>query len=154
MGRTELHNLLGTAATGAVFAFWLMRLTDGTTVVAQPMAAVFGTVVAVSVLMAVSHGLIAGVTALLPGLGGVSMDERDHLIEARAERAGGLVVAGLLITLALHVTGEAVWPAPWLPQGIVPYATPQGFVFLMVSVVFVGELATGLIKAVLYRWRG
>jgi hypothetical protein len=157
MSQTELRTWAGLAATAAIFAFWLMRMTSGWQVVEQPAATVFGTIVAVTVLMIIAHSLIAGtIAAFGAAFGAISSDERDLIIEARAERWGGFVVSALVVTMALHVTGESAFPTPWLPAGLVPFDSATGFVFLMISVVFVGEIATGLIKGLSYRlgWGG
>jgi hypothetical protein len=131
-----------------VWAFLVMRMTDGGRLVAVDARHMLYTYVAVVVLMAVTHAVLAAVLAA-PRRRGTSRDERDDAIEARAERIEGWVVAVAINALVIHVLAEAAFPRHALPR--VDLAAASTLVFLLLSALFAGHLAKQVAMIWMYR---
>ena len=135
-------------ASAAVWAFFGMRLTDGGQILDVGVRHLVWTYVATVVLMAVTHSVIAAVLAARRR-GIAFKDERDHAIEARADRIEGYVVVGVINVLVIHALADAAYASHALPR--FDLASLPTLVLALITTLFVGHIAKQVATIWMYR---
>ena len=135
-------------ASAAVWAFFAMRLTDGGQVVEVGVPHVLWTYVATVVLMVATHSVIAAVLARKPR-GIAFKDERDHAIEARADRIEGYVVMVVINVLVIHALADAAFPGHVLPR--FDLSSLPTLVFALITTLFAGHAVRQVATIRMYR---
>jgi hypothetical protein len=135
-------------ASAAVWAFFGMRLTEGGEIAEAGVRHLVWTYVATAVLMAATHAVIAAVLACRPH-GIAFKDERDHAIEARADRVEGYVVLGLINVLVIHALADAAYPGHALPR--FDLSSLPALVFALITTLFAGHFIKQVATIWMYR---
>lgn len=136
------------AASGLVWLFLAMRLTAGWRMADVSVGQVFWTYVVTVVLMSVAHALIAVLFVARRG-GDAGKDERDAVIEARAQRLEGYVVLVGVNLLVLHALATAAFGGG-AQSGFDVESLPT-LVFVLLSVLFAGHVGKQLATIWFYR---
>jgi len=152
MSISEQRAWLSLAAYGAIFAFFLMRmLAEDWSVAAVSAGHMLWTYGYVAVMAVVAESLIAASTAAREKLAGgaVEADERDLIIEARAEQYGGF--AGLICVNAvvLHALLHATYPGHAFPHA--DLTSLPNLVLALLTVLFVAQAVKLVTTIVSYR---
>jgi len=133
MSEHEKHAWASLIASTLIWAFFAMRMTDGGWVVDVSARHMLWTYVATTVLMIVSHSIIAALLAARRA-GGALKDERDAVIEARADRIEGYVLVVVINVLVVHALADAAFGGHALPR--VDLASLPTLVFVLISALF------------------
>jgi len=135
-------------ASAVVWAFFAMRMTDGGQIVDAGARHMLWTYVATVVLMAVAHSVIAAVLAARPH--GITLkDERDHAIEASADRVEGYVVVVAINALVIHALVDAMFAGHTLPR--LDLSSLPTLVLALITTLFAGHIVKQAVTIWLYR---
>lgn len=148
MSKHEKHAWASLVASILVWSFFTMRMTDGGAIVEASVRHMVWTYAAVVILMIVAHALIAGVLAAGGSEDGLK-DERDHAIEAKAERLEGYVVLVAINGLVIHALADAAFAGHALPS--LELASLPALVYVLISVLFAGHVFSQAAIVWLYR---
>jgi len=135
-------------ASAVVWAFFAMRMTDSGQIVDAGARHMLWTYVATVVLMAVAHAVIAAVLAARPH--GITLkDERDHAIEASADRVEGYVVVVAINALVIHALVDAMFAGHTLPR--LDLSSLPTLVLALITTLFAGHIVKQAVTIWLYR---
>lgn len=148
MSEHEKSAWLSLAVAALVWAFFAMRMTEGGWVADVGPGHMLWTYVATVSLMAVSHSIIAALTAVRRA--GVPLkDERDAAIEARADRIEGYVMLVVINVLVIHALAGAALAGHALPR--IDLGSLPTLVFVLLSALFAGHLVKQ--AAIIWQYR-
>lgn len=135
-------------ASAVVWTFFATRMTDGGQVVDAGAAHMLWTYVTTALLMAIAHSVIAAVLAARPH-GITFKDERDHAIEARADRIEGYVVVVTINVLVIHALADAMFAGHTLPR--LDLSSLPTLVLALITTLFAGHIIKQVVTIWLYR---
>ena len=141
MAQGERYAWISLVAWAAILFFLLTRFTAGVevlgqsfglTIVEQSAGRLLWTYVSLAVIAIIAESVIASVLAVQAGKGGVDKDERDTVIEARANLASYWFMAAALNMIVIHVLANAAYGGHVLPQLNLTSLTGVAFALLFV----------------------
>lgn len=141
MSQFERYAWLSLVAWCVILFFLLTRFTAGfeilgqslgLTIVEQSAAQLFWTYVTVGVLAAVAEVAIIVPMAVAANKGDIEKDERDRLIDSRANSAGYWFMAAALNVIVIHVLANAAFGGHVMPVLDLTGVTGVAFVLLLV----------------------
>ncbi|NWH08391.1 MAG: DUF2178 domain-containing protein [Alphaproteobacteria bacterium] len=110
MAEQEKYSWLSLIATGLIVWFFAMRMMDGWQIVDVPPRHLFWTYVALIVATIVAETAIHSALAIMRKGERVIHDERDKLIEDRADRNQHVVIIAVINVIVFHMIAEAAFP--------------------------------------------
>jgi hypothetical protein len=137
MSEHEKYAWLSLIGSGLVWLFFEMRMLDGWQLADVSARHMLWTYVTVVVLMIVLHAVSAGIVAA-QGRGDVQKDERDHAIEARADRIEGYVVLAAINVLIIQALAQTAYTGRSLAR--IELTSVPALVFALISVLFLGHI--------------
>jgi len=136
MTMAEKHAWGSLIALGSVYYFFQMRLLDGWGVADVSSEHLFWTYILVIVFSIVAEGTIAAFFADKK-TGNIEKDERDYMIEARANSAEHLFLIVSINIMLFHIIADAAFDNHLFPS--INLSDLPSLVFVLFSLLFVGE---------------
>ena len=148
MASAEKYAWASLIALAAIYFFFQMRLLAGWGVADVSAEELFWVYITVIVLSIISEGIIV---AVFEGKsqGAIEKDERDLLIEAKANGAEHLFLVAAINIFLFHVIADAAFENHIFPR--VDVADLTTLVFILFSVLFAGEAIKRLFTIYYYR---
>jgi hypothetical protein len=119
------------------------------TIVEQPAGRLFWTYVTVGVLAALAEVAIIVPMAIAANKGDIERDERDRLIDSRANSAGYWFMAAALNVIVIHVLANAAFGGHIMP--VLDLTGVTGIAFALLLVLTVSEIVKRI--AVVWQYR-
>lgn len=145
MARAEIYAWSSLIALGAVYCWFQMRLLDGWTVADQSAERLLWTYFATIALSTVAEIAIAAVI----GRGKRLVDERDHVIESRANQAERISIIVAINVLIWQALWEGAMQGHRLPR--IDLAHLPTLFFWLFTILFAGEAVKRVATILHYR---
>jgi hypothetical protein len=158
MSQFERYAWLSLAAWCLILFFLLTRFTAGfeilgqslgLTVVEQPASKLLWTYVTVAVLAAIAEIVVIVPLTVGSANGQVQKDERDHMIDSRANAAGYWFTAAALNVIVIHVLANAAYGRHIMP--VLDLTGVTGIAFALLLVLTLSEIVKRI--AVVWQYR-
>jgi hypothetical protein len=153
MAQAEKYSWASLATTAAIFLFFMMRMLGDDGSLAEQSAGRLVTVyISIVVLAIIAESVIAGVLAGVRGGSTIEKDERDHAIEAKANRNAFYFLCGAVNVIVVHALLTAVYPGRM--SVFVDLGSTAGIFFALFSTLFAASIVKLVSIIVYYRTSG
>ena len=155
MSSAEAYSWVSLLATAAIFAFFYQRMTHGLNVVQYSPGELMRLFIAVIIMTAIIHSIIAGVFASRRkgnedlGFGEFEKDERDIEIERKGDRFAYWFVVTAINTIIFVLIFQYTMPIDYDPS--VSVIEPSSMYFFLMATMFIGDIIKRATMVLEYR---